>query len=64
MEDYHTDDLLSVGGIDAINEYGVQQPLFTDEKSVRRRIQVLVEVEDDADCKHDSTGLCRGVSVS
>lgn len=52
VEDYHIGDLLSPGGIEAINRFGAKQQLFTGDLHVKRRIQILVEVEEDVPCEH------------
>lgn len=43
VEDYHLDALLSPGGIDAINEFGLREEVFGEDNARRKSYVVLVD---------------------
>ena len=52
VEDYHIDDLLSPGGLKAINDFGVREPLFRDADSYSTiRYIFLAEADADDQCR-------------
>lgn len=51
VEDYHLDALLTPGGIDAINDFGWRELLFSEHGAPTKRCIILMEVEDEVRCE-------------